>query len=303
MKVEGLMSKSGRFSKELYPILRKKTEVLGLGASIPRLPKGANRPSSVSVVAKLLPAKRPESSFFRSQSRQDRDRALLTKDKVPSSLQYYSQYSSVHKRSPSYGFGKGRPVLELVVDERELPKWDESGLNTSKCICDIKRQLPRKSQAGRANDHRFACFSTTPPISTKAKRISTPSFSKQQKRPQLFVNCPSLLLSYEPKFSQVELDLGKNGLDMAKNSGRMPLTLSNMTDLQYRRGEGEEKKVRSVYMSKTLSRPALNESDLPAYMRRVPSRLGVTCLIDKAMIMNSSMNVSDEDSSYSDRLA
>lgn len=302
MKVEGLMSKSGRFSKELYPILRKKTEVLGLQAPAPTL-KPTRTSSTASLLPKPLPNKRPETSCFRSQSRQDRDRALLSKDKVPSFMQYHSQYTAVHKRSPSYAFANGRAVPEPVVDERELQGGEETMVNTSKCACDFKRQLPRKTMIGSVNDHRFACYQETPAISTKFKRISAPNFPKQRKRPQLFVNCPSLLLSYEPKYSQVELDLGKNGLDMGKNSGRVPLILTNMTDLQYRRPQSEEKQVRSVHMSKTLSRPDLNESSLPAYMRRVHSRLGVTCLIDKAFIMNSSMNVSDDESSSSEIIA
>lgn len=300
MKVEGLMSKSGRFSKELYPILRKKTEILGLQAPVPVL-KPTRTLSSSFLTPPSLPTKRPETACFRSQSRQDRDRALLSKDKVPSSMQYHSQYTAVHKRSPSYAFGNGRNVPEPRVDERELQGGEETVGNTSKCMCDFKRQLPRKTMLGSVNDHRFACNRETPSISTKFKRISGPDFPKQPKRPQLFVNCPSLLLSYEPKYSQVELDLGKNGLDMRKNSGRVPLILTNMTDLQYKRPQSEEKQVRSVHMGKTLSRPDLNESLLPPYMRRVPSRLGVTCLIDKALIMNSSMNVSDNESSSSDR--
>ena len=104
MKVEGLMSKSGKFSKELYPILRKKTEVLGLQSE--NKPKNAGGPK-LSQYRQPNPhkndsLKRPGSSSFLSQSRQDRDRALvsvtqLSKDKVPSSLQYYSQFTIIHR--------------------------------------------------------------------------------------------------------------------------------------------------------------------------------------------------------------
>lgn len=293
------MSKSGRFSKELYPILRKKTEVLGLQQSLSHSTKGQNtRNSTLSVsFVKSTPTLHPESCFFRSQSRQDRDRALLSKDKVPSSLQYYAQFTAVHRRNPAFAFPNGRPQTTVEVDTRELPTSTQI---PSKTLCDFKHQLPRKPNIGTVNDHRFAKYSEIPQISTKSKRIRAFSLSKQPKRKQLFVNCPSLLLSYEPKFSQVELDLGKNGLDMARSASRLPLTLGNLHDLQYQRPQSAEHIVSTVKMDKSLSRPELKDSTLPVYMRKVPSRLGVTCLIDKALRMNSSLNLSDTESSSSD---
>ena len=166
----------------------------------------------------------------------------------------------------------------------------------------FKKQLPRPPLANpkQINEHRFACLSIIPSISTKTRRVQTPSFSKQRNRPRLFVNNPSLLLSYSPKFSQVEQDLGKNGLDMAREAGRRSLALKHVHDLQYARPHSADKHVRAVQLDKSASRPELSDSTLPLYMRRVPSRLGVTCYLDKSLMMNNRITTYDSEFESSD---